>query len=59
MNFWLILNVKVAPKQVKIARRAAAHEAYEALPTGKGPTDGGTGFPPKTVFLVCPKGYGC
>ncbi len=25
---------------------------------GKGSMDGGTGFPPKTVFLVCPKGYG-
>ena len=56
--FGSLLEVKSTRKHAKIARRYAAYELGEAAPTRKGSTDGGTGFPPKTVFLVCPKGYG-
>ena len=50
-------NLQKHPKHEEIARRAAPYELYEAPPAGKGVADGGTSFPPKTVFRICPEGY--
>ena len=40
---------KCCSETCEIARRAAAYELCEAVRAGKGSTDGGTGFPPKTL----------